>query len=86
MDIILDVAAPQILGTRRIDLTVPSLTGLGDRHYDTVRDLTYEVGNARIWGGIHFRSAVTDGVRVAERTARVVLAHHFGRSHRGHGH
>ncbi len=25
-------------GTRRIDLTIPSLTGLGDRHYATVQE------------------------------------------------
>ncbi|MBA3288979.1 MAG: vanadium-dependent haloperoxidase [Acidimicrobiia bacterium] len=41
----------RFLGTRRIDFTVPSLTGLGDRHFTRPRDLTYEVGNARIWGG-----------------------------------
>ena len=34
-----------------IDFTIPSLTGLGDRHYATVKELQDEVGNARIWGG-----------------------------------
>jgi hypothetical protein len=46
------------LGTQRINLTVPSVTGLGDRHFSRVSDLTTEVSNARIWGGIHFRTAV----------------------------
>ena len=45
------------------------------------RDLTYEVGNARIWGGIHFRSAVDDGVKIGTHVANWVLAHHFHRSH-----
>jgi hypothetical protein len=63
-----------------IDFTVPSLTGLGDRHFDTVWDLENEVGNARIWGGIHFRSAVRDGITIGNRTVRQVLAHHFQRS------
>ena len=40
-------------------------------------DLEYEVGNARIWGGIHFRSAVDDGVAIGKRTVNQVLAHHF---------
>ncbi|MET0524522.1 MAG: vanadium-dependent haloperoxidase [Nocardioides sp.] len=67
----------RFLGTRRIDLTIPSTTGLGDRHYATVGDLTREVTNARVWGGIHFRSAVEQGVVIARRTTTAVLAHHF---------
>ena len=70
-------ALAAFLGTRRIDLTVPSLTGLGDRHFGTVRQLTREVGEARIWGGIHFRSAVEDGIRIARQTADEVLEGNF---------
>ena len=42
-----------------------------------VKDLEYQVGNARIWGGIHFRSAVEDGITIGKRTANQVLAHRF---------
>jgi hypothetical protein len=70
----------RFLGTPEIDFTVPSLTGLGDRHYPRAKDLEYEVANARIWGGIHFRSAVEDGVEIGKKTAHQVLAHHFKRS------
>ncbi len=70
----------RFLGTPEIDLTIPSLTGLGDRHYSRAKDLEYEVSNARIWGGIHFRSAVEDGVEIGKKTAHQVLAHHFHRS------
>ena len=45
------------------------------------KDLEYEVSNARIWGGIHFRSAVEDGIEMSKKTAHQVLAHHFKRSH-----
>ena len=72
----------RFLGTRQIDFTVPSLTGLGDRHYPRVKDLQYDVGNARIWGGIHFRSAVEDGIVIGTRTVRQVLSHHFERMKR----
>lgn len=68
----------RFLGTENIDFTVPSLQGNGDRHYDRVKDLTYDVGNARIWGGIHFRTAIEDGVTIGKKTANQVLAHHFG--------
>jgi hypothetical protein len=69
------------LGTRHIDLTVPSLTGLGDRHFDTVGDLEHEVANARVWGGIHFRSGIEDGTTIAKRVSRHVLHHDFRRTH-----
>ena len=75
-------ALAEFLGTRRIDLTMHSLTGLDDRHFETVRELTREVGEARIWGGIHFRSAVDDGIRVARQTAAEVLDDHFERTRR----
>ena len=75
-----DVSSRDSCGTGEIDFTVPSLTGLGDRHFDTVWDLQYEVGNARIWGGIHFRSAVQDGITIGVQTVQQVLSHHFQRS------
>jgi hypothetical protein len=74
-------AIARFLGTKKIDFTVPSLTGLGDRHFERVRDLQYEVGNARIWGGIHYRSSVKDGIAIGKRVANQVLSHHFQRSH-----
>jgi hypothetical protein len=70
----------RFLGTQQILFTIPSLTGLGDRHYAEPKDLEYDVGNARIWGGIHFRSAVEDGAEIAKKTADHVLAHYFHKS------
>jgi VCPO second helical-bundle domain len=67
----------RFLGTDEIDYTVPSITGLGDRHYDRLQDLEYEVGNARIWGGIHYRTAIEDGSQLGMKVANQVLAHHF---------
>jgi hypothetical protein len=69
----------RFLGTRQIDFTVPSLTGLGDRHFATVSDLQDEVGNARVWGGIHYRTSIEDGRSIGRRTVRQVLSHHFRR-------
>ncbi len=70
----------RFLGTNHIDFTVPSLTGLGDRHFDQVKDIDDDVGNARIWGGIHYRFSVEDGTVIGRKTADQVLAHHFKRS------
>jgi VCPO second helical-bundle domain len=74
------IVVARFLGTGKIDFTVPSLTGLGDRHFEQVKDLQYDVGNARIWGGIHFRSAVEDGMTIGKKTVDYVLAHDFQRS------
>jgi hypothetical protein len=71
----------RFLGTPRIDFTVPSLTGLGDRHFPRAKDLAAEVANARVWGGIHFRSAIEDGTTIARKVADHVLAQHFHRIH-----
>jgi hypothetical protein len=70
----------RFLRTSRIDFTVPSLTGLGDRHFATVGQLQDELGNARIWGGIHYRTAVEDGIGIGTRVTNHVLAHHFRRA------
>jgi hypothetical protein len=67
----------RFLGTARIDFTVPSLTGLGDRTYAKTGDLQYEVGNARIWGGIHYRTSVEDAIVVGRRVTNWVLGHNF---------
>ena len=71
------IVISRFLGTGRIDFTVPSRTGLGDRHFARAKDLEHDVSNARIWGGIHYRGAVEDGATIAKKTAHHVLAHHF---------
>jgi len=69
----------RFLGSGHIDFTVPSLTGLGDRRFTTVKALQDAVTSARIWGGIHYRSSINEGVVIAKQTARHVLSHHFQR-------
>lgn len=71
----------RFLGTSEIDFTIPSLGGgIADRHFDRPSDLEYDVANARVWGGIHFRSAIEDGAKIAKKTANAVLAHKFQKS------
>ncbi len=67
----------RFLGTARIDFTVPSLTGLGDRTFAKPIDLQNEVGNARIWGGIHYRTAVNHAIVMGRHVTNWVLDHHF---------
>jgi vanadium-dependent haloperoxidase-like protein len=71
----------RFLQRQQIDFTIPSLAaGIADRHFNTSQELESDVANGRVWGGIHFRTAVEDGVQIAKRTANYVLAHNFQQS------
>ncbi len=57
----------------RLDLTIDSTTTGTARHYSSVRQLTDEVANARVWGGLHWRFSTQDGTRIGRAVARSVL-------------
>lgn len=75
-------ALARFLGSWHIDYTVPSLTGLGDRHFDTPRQLTKDVGNGRVWAGIHYRTSVETGADMAREVADWVLDRNFEPTYR----
>jgi hypothetical protein len=68
------------LGTERINIdvtsTVPNLLH-PTRHFDRAADLTQELMNARVWGGIHFRDATVNGVALGRQVARWTLRRYF---------
>jgi hypothetical protein len=68
------------LGTNRIDLdltsTAPNLAQ-PRRHYERAADLTQEVMNARVWGGIHFRDATIKGATLGRKIAHWTLKRYF---------
>jgi hypothetical protein len=43
------------------------------RTYARFSQITEEVENARVWGGIHFRSANRDGIAMGRRIAEIVV-------------
>ena len=67
----------RFLGHGRDRLHDPQPDRAGRPSLRHAKDLKDEVANARIWGGIHFRSAVEDGSTIARKTANLVLAHSF---------
>jgi hypothetical protein len=78
------VAVSFALDTRQIRVDMPGLnpqTGLFDsaytRHFNTVRDMTSEVENARVWGGLHFRDSVEAGVELGTDVVRYDLSRNF---------
>ena len=60
-------------GSDQVDVSVTSPPVVGvTRTYKSFSEMTKEVGNARIWGGIHFRSAVDDGVEIGRKIGLLV--------------
>lgn len=71
-----------LFGSRHIDLDISSAVTGTSRHFDTASELNRETMDARIWLGLHFRAAMTDGNRLGQRTAGYVARHAFGRAKR----
>jgi hypothetical protein len=55
-----------------VSVTAPGPFGV-TRTYHKFSDLTEEVNNARVWGGIHFRSADADGAEVGRKIGEIVV-------------
>jgi hypothetical protein len=67
-------------GTNRIELDLTSMAPnllQPQRHYERVADLTREIGNARVWGGIHFRDATSKGLTLGRKVAHWILKRYF---------
>jgi hypothetical protein len=76
-------ALVDFLGTNNINLditaTVPNLLH-PTRHYQSASQLINEIGNARVWGGMHFRFSVNAGVRLGQHVAVWTLQRYFQRT------
>jgi hypothetical protein len=61
-------------GGDEIDVSVTAPGPLGvTRTYRKFSELTAEVDNARVWGGIHFRSADVDGSEIGRKIGEIVM-------------
>ena len=57
-----------------IALTLHSYNTGTDETYSSISAIEADALNSRIWGGLHFRTAMNDGYRLAHRTAIQVMA------------
>ena len=48
-----------------------------ERRYRNLLELLAEIGNARVWGGLHRRHTLRDGALIGGRVAAHVQWHHF---------
>jgi hypothetical protein len=65
--------------TPDINLTLTStiVSTMPSRHFATADDLRTEIVNARLWGGLHYRSSSEAGVTLGHKVARYDLNHAF---------
>jgi hypothetical protein len=66
-----------VFQTRHLDLTLTSTAVPDVRHYDSGAALRQDVVNARVWLGIHFRTADTVARDLGIRLADWALGHYF---------
>jgi hypothetical protein len=66
-----------LFGADAIDLNVSSSVTGTSRHYDSADALDDETMNARIWLGIHFRRAMTDGNQLGHDVSNWGITHYF---------
>jgi hypothetical protein len=77
----------RLAGSDDIDLTVPSYDpAVRSRHYDSARAMIAEAFNARIWLGLHFRTAMEAGSLIGQEASRLGfdrlgIGHHHGGHH-----
>ena len=50
------------------------------RVYDRLTDVQADVVDARVWGGLHFRSTMEESAKLSDRVVAYVAAHHFRES------
>lgn len=76
-------AVAAFFGTTRVDWTivtsrtaVPKLV-VAERRYGNLGHLLGEIGDARVWGGLHWRHAINDGAVIGGRVAAHVSLNYF---------
>jgi hypothetical protein len=69
----------QYFGSRNVELTlVSSAPGAGPpRTYERLDDLVEDVENARVWGGLHYRTTMTETAKHFTRIAKDVGKRYF---------
>jgi hypothetical protein len=61
----------------RVDLNITSVAAGETRHFDDAAVIQAQVIDARVWSGIHFRTADVVGVAIGTQVANWALDHYF---------
>jgi hypothetical protein len=69
----------QFFGRDNLTFSAYSADSGTTRHFDSLAEATAELLGARIWAGVHYRTAVVDGEQLARVVTRDVLSQEFDR-------
>lgn len=61
----------------RVDLSLTSVAAGVTRHYDLAADIQHDAVDARVFSGIHFRTADEVAIAIGAQVANWALDHHF---------
>ena len=64
-------------GTKHVELSISSTVVGTTRTYDRLDDLVADVENARVWGGLHYRTTMTETAKQFPRIARDIGKRYF---------
>jgi hypothetical protein len=65
-------------GTKKVSfMFTSSVSGTNPRSYESTDDKIKEVLNARVWGGMHFRTSGEHGAELGKSVAKFIAKHHF---------
>lgn len=67
-------AVRKFFGRDNLSFSASSVDSGTTRHYDSLAVATAELLEARIWAGVHYRTAVVDGDRLGKQVTREVLS------------
>jgi len=70
-------AVQEYFGTKWLELTLTSTTTGTSRTYTQLGQLVADVENARVWGGLHYRTTMEETAKHFPRIARDVHKDHF---------
>ena len=70
-------ALSQLTADGRVDLNITSVAAGVTRHYDLAADIQHDAVDARVFSGIHFRTADAVAVAMGTQVANWALDHHF---------
>ena len=71
-------AVRSFYGTKKVSFTfTSSVSGTNPRAYESTDDKIKEVMDARVWGGMHFRTSAEHGAELGKSVTKWVMKNHF---------
>lgn len=67
----------RFFGTNQLDVDIHGNPGDTVRHYALAEDVIADVTDARVWGGLHYRSSTEAGVKLGQQVVDFDLHHAF---------